>query len=702
MVKKLLSAAVKNILTSLIALFILCNVSCSDGIISASEESLYPKGILSVKNGEAELSVNAINSALVESGRSILPSLGNDIYFTIVASTRKYGDFANLDPSKSEDELYLAHTTYENLANYAKDLSVYLDSAALDSNGDGFIDGMDLARPYFSLVTGSTETQPFKLKTNTQWYFSIYGTNESPFTIARYYRIGSGDYKLKRDGQNPSTQEDFVEYQNHWGFEEWSKLVGYIQEKAVLVGSLPLYIKDNGNSAAAGLRDQIQLFSDSEGSEVYDDGISLVAETWSTKKGHFIVPVRVPAASLSLGQNDPYLVNSVKISWNVINDSAASALASDGSIVWSRNSSDYAAEKVFAFYPEMGEGNYDLAINFYNSSDASGEPLYEIADDTLTIWGNGDSTLRVSYGSTNVNGYARFSSVNLDSSKLVRLNGSADTAVPSSYDVYGYSLTRSEIAGYRRTRFYVSNGAGDALKKTNGTSTGSIFAPYTSIQSALNEIFSDKNSSRLRNTLWYIVVDGSPSDSGALTITNPPLEAGESGDLTIVIQSYKPKNKVTLKCGLRIYNQNAGGSDFKFVLRNIDVDAQVRIATQNFVLDNAILNQSGDNSIHLLSKDGASEWAEDGLINVSLSDNTSLVKLIDVKKSSLPGCAVIRAYSIDYDSAVFHADSAYVPETADWLNRFSLYFTIDQDYELSQNNTLGDDYEGCLVLKRKT
>ena len=89
MVKKLLSAAVKNILTSLIALFILCNVSCSDGIISASEESLYPKGILSVKNGEAELSVNAINSALVESGRSILPSLGNDIYFTIVASTRK-------------------------------------------------------------------------------------------------------------------------------------------------------------------------------------------------------------------------------------------------------------------------------------------------------------------------------------------------------------------------------------------------------------------------------------------------------------------------------------------------------------------------------------------------------------------------------------------------------------------------------------
>ena len=471
---------------------------------------------------------------------------------------------------------------------------------------------------------------------------------------------------------------------------------------------LPLYIKDNGNAEVA-IADQIQLLDSAAGTP-YSTGLTIQTDTLKTKKGHFLVPITVPAGS----DSDALTVKSVKLSWTAL--PGASPLAADGDILWTRSAGDITNDTSFAFYPEAGEGDYTVTLEFFHSDDGSGDPIYEISEDTLTVWGNVDSTILASSGATNKNWYG---TVTFTAGTTFRISGSADTTVPSGgYTQNGYVLYRSDIAQFHRTRFYVSNGAGTALKKANGTETGSIFAPFDTVAEAVAAIEADAT---LRETLWYIVVDGLPADAGAVTVTNNALGGGETGDYRLVIQSYKPNTPTTLTKGFNFYNKNDDSSDsaLRVVLRNITVNATVNIGTEDLILDNAFINVDGTAKTTLMAADTGVN--QQGIMNIVKTDATSSVKNITSTITNPSQVTVLRSYTINYDTPTLEsalknpytnsgtADKTTYLAAEDYNTRFLL----DDEYKdvtinsvlksdarvLARNTTNYDPFEGCLTIK---
>lgn len=677
-----------------------------------------PCGLIKVENGMATLEVGAYNQAVDLMTRSILPSIGNQIYFTIVASTRKYGYKADgsvgedLKSSESANPLYIAHATYVGHANYAADFAV-LDTGTgyADSNGDNYPDGMDLAKPFFATTTGIPAAQSFTLKTNTQWYFTAYGTSVSPKDLAINRGIGSLAVG--------ASDQDFEDAQETWSWAEWSALVSAIQSSAKIVGDLPLYIKDNGNSSVAGASDQIELLDTVSTANKYTTGLEIETNTQNTKTGHFLVPVTVPAGA---SESDPQLVKYVKLDWTPTSVAATpTALTPEaGSITWSRAAGQYNAAQSFAFYPEVAEGDYTVTLNFFNSDPAVGtpEPIYEIAEDTLTVWGNVDSTPYNSTGTPNKNWYG---SVTFTNATILRIGGSPDTTVPDSLTKPGYVIQTSDIAQFHRTRFYVSNGAGDALKKANGTPTGSIFAPFDTIADAVAVIQTDAT---LKETLWYIVVDGTPADSSAVTITNP---AG-AGDYRLIIQSYKPTTETTLTNDFNFYNNenDSATSALRVVLRNISINANLNVGTEDLILDNAKINATGTGKVSLMT--AVADTNQQGILNVALSDTTSTAKNITSTIQDPKQVTVLRSYTINYNTPLFEPalknpynngtaqratyidpEGTAVGASEKWNERFLLDSTyanvtintslVSPARVLAQNTTNFDPYEGCLTIK---
>lgn len=713
------SNAFAGIIAILLATFAFVFAGCTTHLADGTDEGSravtdgLPYGVLSVENGYATLSVNAYNKAVDLMTRSILPSIGNQIYFTIVASTRMYGVDA-LDDSKSTEAAYIAHTTYDGHANYAADFAVLDGSTFADANGDNYPDGMDLAKPFFNTATGIPTAQTFTLKTNTQWYFTAYGTATAPYTLAK--GIGSETYKVP----NNATAEQFNNCIVGWGWEEWTQLVARIQAEAKIVGDLPLYILDDGDASVAG-GDQIQLLKQSDGTP-YPAGLTIETDTQGNKPGHFLVPIKVPAEVTGVKT-----IKYVTIAWEPL--AGQNPLPDGGFIKWDRTILNM--DQSIAFYPEADEGNYEVSINFYNEdpgndpSDPSypaAEPIYEIHEDTLTVWGNVDSTILNTTGDTGENWYG---SVTVTAGNILRLDGSPDTTQPSNLTNMGYVITPKDVQQFKRTRFYVSNGAGSALKKANGTETGSIFAPYDTIGEAVAIIEADAD---LRSTVWYIVVDGTPADTGTVTVTNKKLTGGESGDYQLIIQSYKPKSRTTLTKGLDFKNQNtaadpkvnASDSALRVVLRNIDITANVNIGTEDLVLDNATINATGTNNTVLMAQ--VTDTNQNGILNVALSDTTSVVKNITSTIKDPAQVTVLRSYTIDYDTPTIEpalknpfnnsgtADkTTYLTATNDITTRF----VLDDEYSdvdvagntvigvrvLSENTTNNDRFEGCLTIK---
>ena len=618
----------------------------------------------------AEVKIDAYNQAvdLASRSRSILPQVGNSIYFTIIGSTRKYDKAAYGATSAT-------HTALDGHADYAADADV---TTSTDANGDGYADGMDLAVPFFATSAGIPATPAtFTIKTNQQWYFTAYGTVKAPSEYATEAGL------------------DIAEAAT-WNWAEWTTMVELIQHDAKIVGDLPLYIWDDANS--------ITLYDTEAKGKTYTS-LSIEAKTQDSKPGHFLIPISLPQVSETF-----YQVKKVVLKWNGTN--------TDGDTVDETVSYTVptpASASNFAFYPETDAGTYDVSVSFLNAED---KEIFAIAEDTLTVWGDIDSTV-IKPTSASGSWYGTVSYP-----KIVTADETAQNATGSPSEE-GYILKESDFRNFHRTRFYVSNGTrANGLPKATANANGSIFAPFAKIQDALDVIQGPGEAAWLlnSNTLWYIIVDGDYTDGDEqINIINPAGSTG--GDYKLVIQSYKKAlNKEASFAGtLNVDNKVADSSTsaLKVVLRNIKLTGAVNVGTEHLILDNAKLTGT---TYLLKAVDGT---RQNGILNVSKSelninededsdgfaDYRTKVDAISSTIANPNQVTVLRSYTIDYSDysklKPYHditKPATYLTDGENW----DKYFILADNYakktgktirELGMNTTNNDKYLGCQAIK---
>ena len=457
------------------------------------------------------------DSSIVKDSRTILP---NDVslYWTVTGSTAAYAD-----------------TTTGGVAGEAD-----TTKATAETNGAVVIE------PWYPTETNKMSGITLIVKVGKEYYFSAYGTNDSPAMIST--TLLGADYTSDTIyTDNSSNTTLFINLPTftaassakevHYAIKE--KLTQKISSEAVAKGTSRYKIEEeNGEVKVYKYDEATGKFSTNVASSIRIDANT----TGIIGKGNVLIPINLEATdSLALGEN--YKVEKVEFRWvsTDVGGTSGSAVITDV---------DGKALDTAMYIKDIPVGSYDTYLIFYSAYSANStsytDDIYTIPD-SLTVWKNQTSTLLTSgsnyYTSSSASDTWTSSYTYTDSgssTSAAPLTATADATIVSytaktdgnnKGKIIGYNITAANIKNAFRNVFYVT---GDGTNLTHNTQeTGSIHFPFDTLSEAITKIKSNRTSNYgTASTKWHIIIDGTPTAEDVEYI-NEKAEA-----LNLVIRPY--------------------------------------------------------------------------------------------------------------------------------------------------------------------
>lgn len=472
------------------------------------------------------------DSSIVKDSRTILP---NDVklYWTVTGSTATYAD-----------------TTTSGVAGEADTTKATAESS-----------GAVVIEPYYPTKTNEMSGITLIVKVGKEYYFSAYGTNDSPAAIST--TLLGDDYTLDTIYTDNSSKTDLFTKITDVTAASSAKEVHYaikqaltqeISSEAVAKGTSKYLIKEKDGT----------VYAYKDGDETAASSIRIDATTSGiTGTGNVLIPINLEATD-SLGKGDNYKVEKIEFRW-VPSDS--STTNKGGSAVITNVNG--AALDTAMYITKVPVGAYDTYLIFYSAYSADStsytDDIYTIPD-SLTVWKDQTSTLLTSgsnyYTSSATSDTWTSSYTYTDtnaSTSTSPLTATADTTLVSytaSPDgnnkgkIIGYNITDDNISNSLRNVFYVTGDGGHLTP--NAQETGSIHFPFDTVSDAITKIKSNRTSDYgTADTKWHIIIDGTPTAEDVVYI-NTKDEA-----LNLVIRPYT-NGTVVLSQNVTFINNVAG------------------------------------------------------------------------------------------------------------------------------------------------
>ncbi|MBO6176971.1 MAG: hypothetical protein J6O39_05450 [Treponema sp.] len=541
----------------LTVLFFSCSEVADHKIYSTAVE----EGVVFEKDGEkwVTLNVNSISSML-QDARTVLPDCP-DLYFSLTAST---------------------------VMNSSGDADVSFAAAAAS--------GEFVPDVYYASQKNKMSGLNVTLKVGRSYYFTVYGTEESPAQLSSDSTFFGSDYTGKTAssdfGALSRVQRDFFDtlqsgiYTNSYTYD--SELVYYgVREKlgelllnsAVVKGTSQFYFEENAEGG-------ISVYAGSDNSGTLSRVVSVDVDSTGTEgTGYAFIPVDL-AATYSTDSSDvtgAYSVTQlglsvakVRLQWTSRNDSDNDGYM-DIPVSYAGNTyinSRYNTK--FALKPYINVGNYDVDLILYSKDTSGNYSDVFLIHDTMEILKNQESVLLGS-GSHYSSGieftmtYAGDpSSTGENASSTYNYTGEYVYSGYTGKAEKGYKISASNIKNYFRTVFYVSGSGGNLISCTDGSETGSILYPFKSVADAVDAIFNGTkgvaNGYGASTTEWNIIIDGIPEVQRDVSIVYDSSVAG-GRDFNVVIRNYNGSSTVNIVKYFTV--ENSSSNDMNFTFTNI-------------------------------------------------------------------------------------------------------------------------------------
>ncbi len=433
------------------------------------------------------------DSSIVKDARTILPNDVN-LYWTVTGSTAAYAD------TTTGGGVGEADTT----------------KATAETTGAVVIE------PYYPTEVNKMSGITLVLKVGKEYYFSAYGTDDSPVTTST--NLLGADYTLDTIYTDHSTDTLSATITAittatdaksvHYAIKQ--ALTQKISSDAVAKGTSRYKIEEeNGEVKVYKYDDTASAFSTTASSSIRIDANT----TGITGSGSVLVPINLEATD-NINKGDNYKVDKIEFRWVSAdaNNNSGSAVITDVA---------GATQDVAMYIKEVPIGSYSTYLIFYaKDGDGNFDDIYTIPD-TLTVWKNQVSTLLASgsnyYTSSTQSDTWTSSYVFTDSQASTQdnpLTAVADTtnvtydtltSKTATKNIIGYNITDDNISNSLRNVFYVT-GDGGHLTHNDTQETGSIHFPFDTVSKAITEIKTNRSKFYgTADTQWHIIIDGTPT-----------------------------------------------------------------------------------------------------------------------------------------------------------------------------------------------
>lgn len=437
------------------------------------------------------------DSSIVKDARTILP---NDVslYWTVTGSTDAYAD--------------------ETTGGVAGEADTTRATAE--------INGAVVIEPWYPTTANIMTDITLVLKVGKEYYFSAYGTNDSPVAIST--TLLGADYTLDTIYTDNSTKVDLFTKITDVTAASSAKEVHYaikqaltqkISSEAVAKGTSRYKITEENGEVKVYKYDEANAnFSTTAASSIRIDATT----NGIIGTGNVLIPINLEATdSLDKGAN--YKVEKIEFRWDStdVGGSHGSAVITD---------IDGTALDTAMYIENVPVGAYDTYLIFYSAYSADNtsytDDIYTISD-SLTVWKDQTSTLLASgssyYTSSTASDTWTSSYVYTDtqsSTPALPLTATANTT-DITYDaltgktttknIIAYDVSANSIKNSLRNVFYVT---GDDTNLTHNATqeTGSIHFPFDTVSDAISKIKSNRTSNYgTADTKWHIIIDGTPT-----------------------------------------------------------------------------------------------------------------------------------------------------------------------------------------------
>lgn len=425
----------------------------------------------------------------------------------------------------------------------------------------------DTVTPYFPEEINKIKGLEFKVRGNSTWYFTAYGTIEKPETI---YGAAATD----------------------------AEKIAEIKNASCLSGTLQFYVESNGT-------DEPGLYTDDSMTTPLPNLIIDVSMDGSaSEKGFFIIPISLPQRDTG----HKWDVDKIYIN---LTDTSSNSLQAEIGVTTSDSSAT-----TFAVKGSAKPGVYDVTIRYMNST--AGKDLAEFYE-KLTVWPkiesniifNTDNEAQIVYKDVT---YTNLKSFDYDFDSLA-VNVGADEVVTAATQK-GFSPSSTEIESWIRRIFYVRGGANKLSESANPT--GSIFAPFDNVADAVVAM-----KSVLANwdyTEFSIVLDGSPTD----TTLDLSLPLGINKDVSLVLRTLDSSPVTLSNKIINVITPNTNKYVVSFDKICTATNSTVNVGTEDF-----IVLKGSELAGPTVLKNAQADLSQEGIINIKAVDNAG--KVTDIR-----------------------------------------------------------------------
>lgn len=639
------------------------------------------------------------DSSIVKDARTILP---NDVslYWTVTGSTAAYAD-----------------TTTGGVVGEAD-----TTKATAEANGAVVIESWYPTTA--DIMTGIT----LVLKVGKEYYFSAYGTNDSPATIST--TLLGADYTLDTIYTDNSSKTDLFTKINGVTPKSPAKDVHYaikqaltqeISSEAVAKGTSRYNItEENGEVKVYKYDEAAAKFSDTAASSIRIDA----STNGINGTGNVLIPINLEATdSLDKGAN--YKVEKVEFRWvsTDMGGTSGSAVITD---------IDGAVLDTAMYIKDVPVGSYDTYLIFYSAYSADNtsytDDIYTISD-SLTVWKNQTSTLLASgsnyYTSSATSDTWTSSYVYTDtqsSTQAAPLTATANTT-DTSYDaltgkattknIIAYKVSANSIKNSLRNVFYVT-GDGANLTHNAAQETGSIHFPFDTVSDAISKIKENREKGySIADTQWHIIIDGTPTAEDISYVNT--VEQG----LKLVIRPYT-SSTVTLSGDIEFINDvaNPTANPFKVWLTKVNwtptAAAMFKVGTDVYLktckINGDVYDKAptGDVLIYKDFTDATYTNAINGTIYKAGDDTSSVfgINVSTVTDGNIYSKVLVDYKWTDYTTGAtesnqeFIANNPKIGDSSDAIDTSTdYYFALDNDFinNNTKTSTTNADYAPVLA-----
>lgn len=426
------------------------------------------------------------DSSIVKDSRTILPN-DVELYWTVTGSTAAYAD-----------------TTTGGVAGEADTTKATAESS-----------GAVVIEPYYPTKTNEMSGITLIVKVGKEYYFSAYGTNDSPAAIST--TLLGDDYTLDTIYTDNSSKTDLFTKITDVTAASSAKEVHYaikqaltqeISSEAVAKGTSKYLIKEKDGT----------VYAYKDGDETAaSSSIRIEASPNTDGKGSIFVPINLEeTATLASTKGEKFAVQKIEFKWTSTEKGGSSGSAIIKDIAG-------AEVKAGMFIENVPAGTYTTDLIFYSeyaeSTDTYTDDIYTVSD-ALTVWKDQISTLYPSSSTYYVSGATWEKSYKYDANDPSSVTEGTLTTYKDvtgkdkdAAKIIGYKVTAAQIGRNLRTVFYVAGDGGNLTASTDTSKqVGSIHFPFAKVSDAINAIQANrKKDYSVATTQWHIIIDGTPT-----------------------------------------------------------------------------------------------------------------------------------------------------------------------------------------------